>query len=87
MFEEFARNGTPPRTPDPECAGMALAVFRNSLGTPRETQGVLRGNLTPKTKILYSADQVVFRSPMQSGQTASVAQAHPSQSGEGSRGR
>lgn len=65
---------------------MALAVFRNSLGTPGETHGVLRGNLTPKTKIPHSADQIVFRSPMQSGQTASVAQAHPSQRREGRRG-
>lgn len=58
MFEEFARNGTSWDVRS-ECAGMALSSFRNSVGTPEETPGVLEGNLTPKIRSLLSVNQAL----------------------------
>lgn len=58
MFKEFARNGTSQDVRS-ECTGMAFSSFRNAIGTPGETQGVLKGNLTPKIRSLLSVDQVL----------------------------
>ena len=58
MFEEFSRNGTS-QDARSECAGMALSSFRNSVETPGETQGVLKGNLIPKIRSLLSVDQAL----------------------------
>lgn len=50
MYEGSARNGT---------SQEALSFFRNSLGTPGETQGILRRNLTLQTRSLHSVDQAL----------------------------
>lgn len=85
MFEEFARNGTP-QDARSECAEMTLSLFRNSLETLGESQGVPRGNLTPKTRSLHSVDQALSID-LQDRLVRQLAwSGDPAQRGEGIRG-
>lgn len=76
----------PPRMPDPEYSEMVLSLFRNSLGNLRQTQGALGGNLIPKTKSLYSVDQLCLQVSSVDHPDGQHGPGVPSQSGEGIQG-